>query len=529
MRNNRALRALPPIDSLSFWQAIRFILVLAAPVMLTNFLQTLVSLVDTLMVGRLGPIAIAAVGMSNLIRALILVLATGAAVGSISLMAQAKGARDPKQQSEVIRQALLSATILGIATGVLGYFGSEPILALMNRGGDPLAVELGTQYLQLLSLGMPFLFLNMMLDRLMQGVGDTRTPLYLTGSLNVVNVIFNYIFMFGFGPIPAMGIRGAALGTVLSRLIAVIIGVWLIYADRNALKLLPGSYRPNMRLQRDIFSIGMPNGVQGIFRNGARMILTNLIVATSAGTLGIAAMSIGVQIESFVGLPIYGIGIAGTSIVGQSLGKWQVPDARRWGSLVIGLSFVLMTLFMIPIIIFAPQIMLAFDPQATPELMEIGVSYLRIATLSLPFLALAITGTAALVGAGDTIPPLMSVIVFRTVIALGLAYLFAFVLGGDIIGIWWSLTVSTTLNGLFILWMWIRRPWSQVALRKSAIWRTHLQHLTADKQSEFLSTVKAPLMAIEGMVENVSESSVVYSDGKQTTEVKFTEGSFLTL
>ena len=209
-----------PIAQQSVWQQrqalLREVWRLALPVILTNLLQSLVNVVDVFMVGRLGPIAIAAVGMSSALRMLLLVMMISVAAGAMSLIAQAKGARDPQRMSFVTRQAISSGVLLSILLAALGYVLAHPLLALVNSGGDPEAVVLGTAYLQIIFVGTPFLALNIVTNRLMQGAGDTVTPLLLTAGINVLNTGFNYIFMFGLGPVPAYGVAGAAMGTVVS-------------------------------------------------------------------------------------------------------------------------------------------------------------------------------------------------------------------------------------------------------------------------------------------------------------------------
>ncbi|MEZ4679393.1 MAG: MATE family efflux transporter [Caldilineaceae bacterium] len=237
---------------------------LAVPVILI-LLQSLVEVIDVFMVGRLGPIAIAAVGMSSAIRFLVLVMMLSVAAGAMTMIAQAKGARDAERMSFVTRQAISSGLLISFVLTLVGYYLAHPLLTLANSGGDPEAVVLGTQYLQLLFLGTPFLILNIVFNRLMQGAGDTMTPLLLTGALNVLNTIFNYIFIFGMGPVPAMGVTGAALGTVLSRGLGVVIVFYIIYSGRNVIKILPGTYRPDWQMFKDIFTIGVPSGIQASF------------------------------------------------------------------------------------------------------------------------------------------------------------------------------------------------------------------------------------------------------------------------
>ncbi|MEM7034154.1 MAG: MATE family efflux transporter [Chloroflexota bacterium] len=193
----------------SNWALLRQVAVLALPVVLTNLLQSLLSVVDVFMIGRLGPIAIAAAGMSTAIRMLVIILVLSVSGGAMSLIAQAKGARDPQRMSFVTRQAISSGILLSLILGTIGLLITKPLLQFANSGGEPEAVILGTQYLQVLFLGTPFLVLSLVFNRLMQGAGDTVTPLILTGSINLLNILFNYLFMFGPGPLPAFGIVGA--------------------------------------------------------------------------------------------------------------------------------------------------------------------------------------------------------------------------------------------------------------------------------------------------------------------------------
>ncbi len=204
-------------------------------------------------------------------------------------MPRRKGARDPQRMSLVTRQAISSGLLIALVLTVLGLLLARPLLKLANSGGDPEAVDLGTVYLRILFLGTPFLTLNIICNRLMQGAGDTVTPLLLTGTLNLLNIGLNALFMFGFGPLPAYGVAGAAMGTVISRGIGVVAVLIIFYSGRNAVKILAGSYRPQWRMFGDILAIGVPSGIQGVFRNGSRLLVISIVTSTEIGTYGAAA------------------------------------------------------------------------------------------------------------------------------------------------------------------------------------------------------------------------------------------------
>ena len=483
---------------------------MALPVILTNLLQSLVDLVDVFMVGRLGPIAIAAVGMSSAIRMLVLVMLLSVAAGAMTLIAQAKGANDPRRMSDVTRQAISSGVLMSIALAVAGYALAQPLLSLANSGGEPEAVVLGTRYLQIIFLGTPFLVLNIVFNRLMQGAGDTVTPLYLTGAINVLNILLNYLFMFGAGPIPAFGIAGAALGTVVSRAIGVVVVFVIIYSGRNVVRLLPGTYWPNWRMFGDIFSIGVPSGMQGIFRNASRLFVIGIVTSTEVGTYGAAALAIGFQVESLIFMPGLALNVAATSLVGQALGSWQTQEARLRGNMAIFLGLAVMTVIAIPIVIFAPAIIRLFDPSTHPVLLATGTSYFRINTVVLPLSALALVANGALRGAGDSMPGLISTVVTRAVISVALAYVLAIPLGLGSQGVWYALAIGVVLDALYMELRWHGRAWLDVALHRTELYRQHLHKLPAAVQQRYLEEVRTPLMAQPKAREQVLDDGVAY-------------------
>ncbi|MBI1294488.1 MATE family efflux transporter [bacterium] len=502
---------------------------LALPVILTNLLQSLVDVIDVFMVGRLGPIAIAAVGMSSALRMLVLVMMLSVAAGAMSLIAQAKGARDPERMSFVTRQAISSGILLSLALTVFGLLMARPLLGLVNSGGEAEATELGAQYLQILFLGTPFLVLNIVFNRLMQGAGDTVTPLVLTGALNVLNVIFNFVLMFGIGPVPAFGVAGAALGTVIARAIGVAVVFYVIYSGRNVIQLLPGSYRPDWQMFKDIFTIGVPSGVQGLFRNGSRLMVIGLVTATEAGTFGAAALAIGFQVETLVFMPGLALNVAATSLVGQALGFWQPEEARRRGNMAILIGLVVMIVLAIPIIVFAPTIIRIFDPSAHPDLLRVGVNYFHINTVVLPLSAVAMVANGALRGAGDSMPGLIGTAITRALVSVSLAWLLAFPLGMGSTGVWFALVIGIVLEAIYMGLRWRSKTWIKVALHKSEIYRRHLRHLPEENQQAYLREIRTPFMAYPNAREIVDEEGAIYTvPAREDIRVRFNENGYTT-
>ena len=499
---------------------------LALPVILTNLLTTLVNIVDVFMVGRIGSVEIAAVGMANSVRLVVLVVILSVTAGSMALAAQAKGARDPVRLSFVTRQTLSLTVLIAAVLSLVGWFISEPVLTFLNSGGDPRAVELGASYLKLLFLGTIFLTLNFAMRSLMQGAGDTVTPLYLSGSVNVLNIFFNYLFIFGPGPLPELGVTGAALGTLLARFIGMIAGFVIFYSGKNVIKLLPGSYLPNWQMFRDILAIGVPSGLQGLVRTTGQLLVIRIVTATSAGTFGAAALAIGLQVESLAFMPGLAINVAATSLVGQSLGRWQPEEARSRGNAAIGLGVLVMCVIGVPLVIFAPQLVTLFDPSAQPTVVSAGTSYIRIQSVGLATLAVAMVTNGALRGAGDTRPGLIGNLLGRWFTVVPLAYLLAIVLDFGVEGVWIALVTGTAISGLYVFIRWRGSRWLDVALRGSEVYREHLKHLPEEAQATFLSDLRTPLMTLTDATEQVTSEGVRYESLDGEAVINFSGSNY---
>lgn len=500
--------------------------VLALPVLLSNLLQTLVTVIDTYMVGQLGPVSIAAVGMGNTIRILLLILFLSVSGGAMSLVAQARGGRDKKRMSRITRQSIVSGLMLSGLIMLVGYFGAGPMMEFVDQGDNDEAVHLGTVYLEVLFLGSPFLVLNLIVNRLMQGAGDTMTPLILTAVMVFLNVVFNYIFIFGWGTIPAYGVVGAAYGTLAARGLSTVAAIFIFHSGKNVIHILPGSWLPDWSLIKDILSIGVPSGIQGVFRHSATLMVIFLLTATELGTFGAAALTIGYQVASLATMPVVGLNVASTSLVGRALGKWQIEEANYIGRLMIVLGVLLMLILVIPMIVFAEEIILIFDPSAHPAVLKGSLGYFHTNLIFLPVTAASIILTGALRGTGHTTPAMISTLIGRNACTILFAWLFAFPMEMGSIGVWWGIVVGRLIDVCYMLYTWAAKKWIKVALEKSEVYRKHLKELPNQVREQFLEEVRAPQMAIPHTLEVVGEAGVLYRRPDQELEVIFEGGEY---
>lgn len=505
----------------------RSVVRLAMPVVFTNLLQTLVNVVDVVMVGRLGPIEVAAVGMGQLVRMLLMVGVLSVTTGAMVLAAQARGANDKARLSMVARQALVLAVLFGAGLGATGFVSAEALLSFMSSGASPEAVALGTGFLRILFAGAALLAVTFAVTQLMQGAGDTVTPLLLVGVINVLNVGFNALFIFGPGPFPALGVNGVAYGTLAARAVGVVAGVGLLASGRNVVHLGRGGFLPHWPTIRSMVGIGVPAGVQGVLQNVSSLVVMRIVTSTSAGAYGAAAMAIGMQVASLAFMPGVAVSVAATSLVGQAMGAWRPDLARLRGNLSILLGMAIMAVPAVPMVAFAPAIVRLFEPSAHPVVVAGGSSFLHIHGAAQPLVAITIVASGALRGAGDTVAALIAAVIGRALLVVPLAYLLAHTMGLELVGVWWAFVIGVVLQGLLVLRRWRSGAWLDVALRTSDVYRAHLRHLPHTERLRYVTEVRTPAMAIDGVRERVDGDVVRYLSQDGETAWRFAEGTFM--
>lgn len=486
---------------------------LALPVVVANLLQTLVNVVDVFMAGRLGPLAVASVGMANSVRMLILVVVMAVTAGAMAMAAQARGARDPDALQDVTRQTLLLSLWLSVGLTALGVPLARPLMTFLNGGGPLEVADAGSTYLVILFFGTALLVAQVALTSLMQGAGDTVTPLWIAGATNAANVLFNWLFMFGPGPFPAWGVPGAAVGTLLAHGLGLALGLVVVLAGANVLRWPAGRWRWNPRRVRDLLAIGVPSGLQSLAYVAAGLLVVRAVTATPSGSYGAAAVAIGLQVEGFAFMPGVALSVAATSLVGQALGAWQLERAWRAGHAALALAIALMGAIGALLFAFAEPLIRLFDPSAHPVVVADGVAYLRVNGAVQPILAVFMVLNGALRGAGDMRAGLVGTVVGRWGVVVPFAWLLGVTWAWGTVGVWWALFVGISVQAVWVALRWRRGGWIDVALRRTAVWRQHLHGLADTERREFLDRVRTPAMAEEGTREVVDEGGVRYERG----------------
>lgn len=435
----------------------RGIWILAWPAVLTMSLQSINNLVDTFFIGRLNdPAAIAAVGLANNIGWVIMTLMSSVNVGTTALVARFTGARSGKEVHETVVQSMFLAAAGSALIMMIIFSLMRPLIGTMSD--DPAVRTLAVNYLTITILTIFPFFLYLTATSIFRGVGNTIVPLIVILATTVIKIGGDYILIFGTGPIPHLGIRGAAMATAGSQILGMILGgIFLLKSPIG--HALHGNWRPQMEWMKRILRIGSPAAVQNLLRSVGSWVFFAILGHTAHATDAQAALAIGLQLESLAYMPGFGFNIAAATLVGQNLGAKKIDRAEKsaWGSARLGA--LLMGSIALGFFILARPLAALFT--SDPQVQEFAVLYLRINAVSEPFFALTMVLLGAFEGAGDTVPPTFITLFSLWAFRIPLAYFLAVQFNYGAVGAWIAMSGSVILQGILITLLFQRGSWKR--------------------------------------------------------------------
>ncbi|HEX9074303.1 MAG TPA: MATE family efflux transporter [Anaerolineae bacterium] len=430
---------------------------LAWPSLIENLLQTMLGFVDLVFVGQLGADAIAGVGLGNQLMFLLQVVFMGLSVGNQALVARAIGAGDKRDAERIAKQSLVIAVVLSVGIAVIGLFYSDSIIGVMGAAPDVTAI--GGGFLRIVSTFSIVIGVMLIGGGTLRGSGDTRTPMVITGLINLVNIALDYALIFGNFGFPRLGPVGSAVATTIARAIGALFILYVLFKRGSVLKL---PARGGWGFQRDvvkrILNIGWPAAAeQVVFQLG---FLTFSAIAIFLGTDDLAAQQIAFNISNFSILPAFAFGVAATTLVGQSLGA-RDPDraeASAWQALksglvwmcVMGLGFYIGRHFLVGIY------------TDDPNVMRLGEMCMVFIALAQPLQAISIVLASALRGAGDTRATLVFTFIGIWIVRVAFGYLMGIVFGLGLFGVWLGWMADFITRASLITWRFRGAHWKSL-------------------------------------------------------------------
>jgi multidrug resistance protein, MATE family len=444
----------------------REIVKVAAPVVISKLSFTLMGVVDTAMVGRLGPSEQAAVGIATTFMFTLYVFGLGIISVVNTLVAQYHGAGKKATCGLVLGHGLRIGTIIGAVTWLVLFY-SKPLFSIAGLS-DEVAVY-GYDYLLFRITGLFSVFWFWNYNAFMEGIGDTRTPMWITLAGNLMNIVLDYALIFGFGPIPAMGVAGAGLATAIGNLFILV--CFVIVTHR------PGSrYRREFGIDRFLSTVqmpiiyrmlktGFPMGLQFLMEVGAYLVFS--VVVGWVGDIALAANQVAIRVMSISFMVAFGIGVAATTLVGRHQGEERADLAlmagRRSLLLMLGYSIACAILFLFAAAILADL----FTPFR--EVADATVSLLYIAAVFQVFDGINMVGYGALRGAGDTRWPLWIVILIHWGIGVPLVYYLTIVAGFGVLGTWLGMCTMMVCQAALIYYRFESGRWKHIRLVDATI------------------------------------------------------------
>ncbi len=440
------------------------------PMMLGSMLQTTYNLIDTIWLGRLPvPLntqAVAAISLAWPFVFLMISIELGLGVAGVAMISQHTGAKRYEEAYQDAGQLFFLFMILSVILGVLGYFTAEPFLNLLT-GNSPV-VGPAIEYLVIIFIGFPFFLIFGAFSMSLRAWGDTITPTAIMSISVLLNILLDPILIFGIGPFPFMGIKGAALATVFSQAVASIFALYLLFSGKLGLKVNLEYMKPDIRKIKKFFKIGIPATAARIFDASEFVIFVGILAMLPMHEEVLAAYGIGNRIINITFVILWGLGVALTTVVGQSLGADKIiradESAKRGMIVMAGL----MTLISLILVIFRYPL-INFFIKDQPDVVNIGAMFLLVLAIGGPFFAIFEGVTATLNGSGHTKQQLGLSITRLWILRLPLAVILALILALNSTGAWLAIAFSNVIAGSAAYVVYKRGWWKEKVIEKKPL------------------------------------------------------------
>lgn len=433
---------------------IKSILMIAIPIVFVNILQVMYSLIDTFWVGKLGANAIAAISISFPILFLMMAFANGITVAGSVFVSQYKGKNDKESISKFSGQTMLVVVGISLILSVIGYFAAEPLLRLVGATDEIMKDAIG--YLQVSFLGLASTFVFFVFQSLMRGVGEVKKATYIIFSGVFLNLITVPLFVFGKFGIPAMGVTGSAIATIICQTLGSLIALYLLFiSKKNEIHISMKDLIPDIKFIKQIFKVGIPSSIEQIVRSSGMILM--IFTVTAFGTVLTAAYGLGSRMSMFVVIPALGFMIATSVLVGQAIGSGDKKRAEEVAKKAATMAFISLSIISILFFVFAKQIVGVFI-QNDPIVTDISITFMKFLAVTFGMMGVSMTFMGAFVGSGNTILSMT-----LTTLQLLVNFIVALVLSKftplGYMGIFWSYPIAAITMFIIAIIIFIKGDW----------------------------------------------------------------------
>ncbi len=435
-------------------QHTRAVLKLGLPLIASNLAQFAIHMTDTIMLGWYDVTALAAVTIASTMFFVLFIVGAGFGFAVTPLVAAAAEAGDTQTARRATRMAVWLSIFYGVAVSIPFIFSERIMLAI---GQDPVVAAASQDYLHIAVLGMVPALIVMAFKSFLAGLEHTAIILWSTIVAALLNVVVNYLLIFGNFGAPELGLRGAAIASVLVQVATVVVLVAYILRRLPEYEIFRNALRPDPEVMARVFRLGVPIGLTSLAEGG--LFAASAVMMGWIGALELAAHGIAIQLASVMFMVHIGLSQAATVRAGRALGRMDEPGLRQGGIAAIALSGAFVV-FTVTLFLTVPDLLVgAFIDPDEPQrdaLLRIGVTLVALAALFQAVDALQVMTLGLLRGVQDTAVPMVMAVVSYWIIGLPCSYLLAFTFGMGPVGLWLGLVVGLTVAGVLMSWRFWR-------------------------------------------------------------------------
>lgn len=412
----------------------RLILTMSAPIVVSMMVQSLYNVVDSIFVAQISEEAITAVSMAFPFQQLMMSVGIGTAIGVNSLLARNLGAKQFSQVNKIANNGLLLAFLSFIAFFMMGLLLSDKLITIQTDNQE--IISHGPVYLRICLMGSLGIFTHLMFERLLQATGKTMYTMIAQISGALMNIILDPIMIFGWFGMPAMGLAGAALATVISQYIGALVVAYLCIRKEKDIDIGFRYMKPDFKIIRDIYAVGIPSIIM-ISISSVTIFSMNQILAKFSIT-AVALLGIYFKLQSFIFMPVFGLNNGIIPIVGYNYGAGNKERMRETIFLGMRYAVTIMLIGTLIMMVFPDKLLGMFN--ASDQMMDIGRVAFRIICISFPFAAISIISIGVFQAIGKGTLSMIISIIRQLVVLVPLAYLFS--LTGNLSMVWWSVIIA---------------------------------------------------------------------------------------
>ncbi len=431
----------------------RAIFYLSIPMVIEMSFEALFALADAFFVARyVGTIGVAAVGLTESVLTLIYSVAFGLSGAATAIIARRIGEKNYPGASTALAQVILVSVILGLLIAITGYHYAEKILELM--GGTSELIAQGKWYTKIQFLSSPIIILIFTLSGALRGSGNASLAMRSVIIANILNIALDYLFI----PVMGLGIKGAAIATIIGRSVGVSYQLWALLNVRSRLRVLFSDFKPLKEILLNIIKIGSGGAGQFLIQSASWVFLVRIL--SIYGNEVIAGYTIALRIIVFTILPSWGLANSAATLVGQNLGAGKPERAIKSAWMVSYFNMAFLAVVAVFFFIFADAFIAWFDP--TPQVVTTGALCLKILAAGYILFGVGMVITQAINGAGDTLAPTIFNLICFWAIEIPLAYYMAVILDWKETGVFLSIIIAETFLAAMAIIYFKSNRWQKV-------------------------------------------------------------------